>query len=572
MVRLLLVFWVFGTSLIASAAAAQQNAWVQVEARQTLSEAEARAREYASALSDVNGFRLGSGWYALALGPYTEAQARARLLELRAAGIIPRDSYVGDGRSYGPRFFPAGGAAAVTPAPTPPATPAAPAVVAATPEAPDETPREARRSEAQLSREERIDIQRHLQWFGYYRAALDGAFGRGTRGSMSDWQGDSGFEVTGILTTRQRAALADAYDTALAELGLEKVTDQTAGISITMPARLVEFEKYDPPFVHYKPKDDSGIRVLLISQYGDRDTLGGLYEIMQTLEIVPQEGARSRTPDRFVLTGQDDSVHSHTVARLESGQIKGFTLVFPPDRASDMARVIDIMETSLESLGVALDPALGAANEQAIDLISGLELRKPQRTGSGFFVDPSGRAITLAATVAGCERISLDQDFHAEITASDDTFALLEPKEVLVPIGYARLSEAAPRLRSEVAVAGYSYGGQLSGPTVTYGALEDLRGLDGDEAVLRLRLAALDGDAGGPLLANTGTVAGMLLPRTNSTRALPDATSFAAKHEALAEFLAQAGINIARDDRSVPLAAEDLTRRASDMTVLVSCW
>ena len=42
--------------------------------------------------------------------------------------------------------------------------------------------------------------------------------------------------------------------------------------------------------------DGSGVRVLLISQSGDQGTLFGLYDIMQTLEIVPMEGPRDRGP------------------------------------------------------------------------------------------------------------------------------------------------------------------------------------------------------------------------------------------------------------------------------------
>ena len=35
-------------------------------------------------LRDVNGFRLRSGWYAIALGPFSEDEARPRLSQLRA--------------------------------------------------------------------------------------------------------------------------------------------------------------------------------------------------------------------------------------------------------------------------------------------------------------------------------------------------------------------------------------------------------------------------------------------------------------------------------------------------------
>jgi len=41
---------------------AQDATWVQVEAQPSLNAAESRARSYAAALPNVNGFSLGSGW------------------------------------------------------------------------------------------------------------------------------------------------------------------------------------------------------------------------------------------------------------------------------------------------------------------------------------------------------------------------------------------------------------------------------------------------------------------------------------------------------------------------------
>jgi len=130
------------------------QSWVQVEALPNLREAEARARAYNAELTGVNGFALRSGWYALAIGPFeTAAEARAKLRELRRAGIIPRDSYVSDSSPYRQQFWPIGGATAVAPAPEVVEAPVEEVVEAPAP-APeptpivelDETPREARAS------------------------------------------------------------------------------------------------------------------------------------------------------------------------------------------------------------------------------------------------------------------------------------------------------------------------------------------------------------------------------------------------------------------------------------------
>ncbi|EPX80070.1 serine protease [Litoreibacter arenae] len=543
------------------------QSWVQVEALPDLRTAQERARAYGAELKDVNGFRLRSGWYALALGPYSETEAEAKLRQLRGAGIIPRDSYVSDNGPYTQQFWPIGGSVTQPPAPEAVAPQALPAPVEL-----DETPREARANEALLSRDQKKELQVALQWFGHYNAAIDGSFGRGTRNSMGEWQSRNGYDVTGILTTRQRKVLMDNYTGALAALGLGQVKESKAGLEITMPIGLVEFDKYEYPFVQYAEKDGSGVQVLLISQAGDNDTLYGLYEIMQTLEIVPVEGERSRNRNSFTLTGQNDEIHSYSYARAEGGYVKGFTLVYPPAKATDMARVIEIMQDSLVVTEGALSPDLSDASAQSIDLLSGLDVRQPKLSRSGFYVDGRGHVLTTAQAVAACGRITLDGTYEANVTATGNGLALLEPTTSLVPINYARLATTIGRLRAPVAVAGYSYEGALDAPTMTYGTLEDLKGLGGEAELKRLDLEALLGDVGGPVMDMTGAVTGMLVDHYVTGKALPASVRFALKSSELATFLSENGMVAAASDSTTQLDPEDLAVLGSDMTVLVGCW
>jgi hypothetical protein len=171
--------------------------------------------------------------------------------------------------------------------------------------------------------------------------------------------------------------------------------------------------------------------------------------------------------------------------------------------------------------------------------------------------------------------VTLDDRIEARVTATDPALgvALLVPAEALVPIRAARLQSVTPRLQSDVAVAGFPYGDALVQPTVTFGTLADLRGLDGEEAVKRLALAAAEGDTGGPVLDATGAVLGVLLPRDGrAARQLPPDVSFATDAGALATFLSQNGVDPAASDAVDPIAPEDLTVIAADMTVRVSCW
>lgn len=603
---------------LARAQSAEDVVWVQIEAQPSLAEATDRARAYETLLDDVNGFSLGGGWYGIAVGPYRRADAELVLRSYVRDGLVPRDSFIQQSDRFRQQFWPVGAnvletgvidapagvetgdetetaSETTTPEvtttpldPTPPTeaeaegegetevAEAEPETAAAPePPEPDETPAEARRTERALTAQERKDLQIALQWAGFYDAAIDGAFGRGTRASMGAWQAANGYDQTGVLTTRQRAALIAQYNAVLDGLGLQMVRDEKAGIEIMMPTAEVEFARYEPPFAHYDTSGNLGARVLLISQSGNQDTLYGLYDIMQTLEIVPLDGPRERKRNSFELIGENGSIISQTQVSLENGEIKGFTLIWPAGDEDRRRRVLAEMSKSLTRLPNVLDAAAGNSDAQAIDLVAGLQIRQPKIARSGFFIDDNGSVVTTSEVVASCSRVTLDADTDATVVATDEArgLALLKPESRLAPLAVAEFSNAAPRLQSEISVAGYSYEGVLSAATLTFGALSDLKGLNGDATLKRLSVKAQPGDAGGPVFDERGHVVGMLLPRTDGDRKLPEDVSFALDGGVILKAAESAGLGGQMAQGAAgPIAPRDLTLRAQGMTVLVSCW
>ncbi len=562
-------------------ASAQEVVWVQIEAHPSLRIAQQRAQAYAGALPDVNGFSLGGNWYGLVLGPYTRPDAERVLRAYRANRSIPSDSFIALSSGLRQQFWPVGanvlGRAGVPAPQLDNATPTEQAAVttpAPQPEPADETPAQARRSERLLSAAQRKELQVALKAAGFYAAAIDGAYGPGTRRSMADWQAANGYERTGILTTSQRQALMDQYNAPLISVGMTLVHDPQAGIEIRMPGGEVRFSRYESPFAHYDSSGDLGVRVLLISQPGTRATLYGLYDIMQTLAIVPLEGPRKRDKDSFTLEGRGNGIVSYTEARLIKGAIKGFTLIWPEGDEDRRTRVLADMQASFTRLDAVLDPGAGGDAQQRVDLVSGLDIRKPKLSRTGFYIDGKGSVLTTAQAVQGCTRITLDNEYQAKLVTSDATLgmAILRPTGALAPMSVAQLRMDNPRLQSKVVVAGYSYEGVLGAPSLTFGKLADLRGLNGESDLTRLALNALPGDAGGPVFDTGGGVIGMLLPRPETGRQVPGDVSFAADAGAIRALLGNAGITPAQPGETRTLAPDDLSRIALGMTVLVSCW
>lgn len=573
--------WLTGLTGLARAQGQPDDVvFVQLEAHPSLATAQTRARLFSEGLEDVNGFTLGGGWYGIAIGPYRRGDATQILQSFRASGRIPSDAYIAEARAYGNQFWPVGAnvlgrGTVVEPADTGVSTGASDGVRLTTaPEPADETPAEARRSERALTRDERKDLQIALQAAGYYSSAIDGAFGPGTRRSMSDWQSANGFEVTGVLTTKQRKVLLDQYNAPLISVGMTAHADRDAGIAMQMPMAAIKFSRYEPPFAHYNAATADGIRVLLISQPGDQKTLFGLYDIMQTLEIVPLEGPRERRKTDFTIEGRNSRIVSYTEVALDDGQIKGFTLIWPTGDEARRTRVLALMRKSFERLDGVLDPASGADALQSVDLVSGLEIRKPRLSRSGFYVDTAGTVVTTAEVVNGCTRVTLDGGYRADVAGVDANLgvAVLRPSDRLAPPAVASFRQSSPRLQSDVTLAGYSFEGKLGAPTLTFGKLEDVQGLQGEPELARLAMSAEDGDAGGPVMDASGAVVGMLLPEGGGARQLPAGVRFALNGAAIGGVLGGLGLSPSSAEVRASATPDDLLRMGSDMTVLVSCW
>lgn len=566
---------------LAMPAAAQDRFWIQIEARQTLTGAQDRARAYAARLDGVHGFYLGGGFYGIFIGPFDAPQAQTTLARLLDRGAVPADSFVKSGALFSQQFWPVGGGRTTAPATGDPSIAPPPATPVDLPRDPSpqtaETPQQARAAEDALSEPARAELQRALQWAGFYDAAIDGVFGRGTRAAMQAWQRANGLAPTGVLTSRQRDRLLQEYKSILDGMNLRLVRDTASGIQMLIPTEVVAFTEYQPPFVRFEASGDiAQALVLFISQAGDIGKLTGLYEILQILDIVPPDGARRLTNDSFEIEGVGNGIRSYATATLQDGAIKGFMMVWPAGDNDRHRRLLDEMRASFARLDGVLDPMIVPARaDQSIDMVAGLSVRQPQRSRSGFYVTNDGAVITTPEAVQDCARITIDRDHDATVSFTDDALgiALLRPTEALAPLGVATFQTVLPRLQDRIAVAGYPFNGALGAPTLTFGQVVDIRGLTGDARFSRLAILPQDSDAGGPVFSEGGTVLGMLLPRADgAARVLPAEVNFAVHADQIMTALQTRDITAQRRTQAAAISPVTLTRQAADIAVLVSCW
>lgn len=558
------------------------SVWFQIEAQPKLDLAQTRADAYAETFSNVRGFALKSGWYAIVLGPYDEEGSSTLLASMKQERLVPRDSYVTSGSDFHASFWPQGdiaddsGPEAANRRPETLSSPVG-AAPEASKSAASETLAESRAAETALFVEERQEIQAALQWSGIYDGAIDGAFGPATRASVMEWQTSQGEQPTGVLTGTQREALVSAYRQESAAYGFVPIEEKESAIGITLPLELVEFDRYEPPFVRYKARNGSGLGISLISEPGDQADFDSLYETLLALDAIPTGGIHEKSADEFMLGGQPDQSSTRAWARRQDGNIKGWILFSTPENTERDARIIDVLGRSFHSLGKeAMDPGLVPLDESVRrGLLEGLDPPLPRFSRSGFYIDDQGAVLTTSQAIADCGRITIDHIVAANITATDNEsgLAVLTPTTPLSPPAVAGFGREAPRPGAAIAVSGYPYQGRLPSPVMTWGIFEEAGGLDGEAHLSRLTLSPREGDAGGPVVDETGSVIGMLLPQPDDPdRHLPDDVAFALNSAAIIPALERMGISPEYQDAPEPLRPEPLIRQATGISVLVSCW
>jgi hypothetical protein len=572
-------------ALIAGASVAQDMRWIQIEAQPSLLEAETRARIYAQEFPDTQAHSIGSGWYAITLGPLPEDQADLRMSQLRARAAIPRDSFLATGANYRQRIYPIGPTpTAVTPAQTAKAdvvqeeaaqVSVSETVESAAPEpsitVPDETLSEARASEGLLSSEEKMDLQRYLQWAGYYNSTIDASIGRGTRRAMAAWQTDNGYEDTGVLTTAQRQRLRAQYFAIFDGLGLETHRDLEAGISIDLPKEVVAFDTYAAPLAHFKSQETSSpAHVFLISAAGNRGDLAAIYGVLPTLSIVPMNIEKSLNKDRFVITGAGTTTRTFITASHASGEIKGFGLIWPNQNEEQFDRLVVHMRKSFDTFSGTLDPSLSVAiNDPETEF--GVVIRKPAFVKSAVFVSDQGHAITDTSDLEQCSALTIGGTYDAEIIARSETGAgLLSPKSDFNPISYAKLGNAV-RKGDKTFLSSYPYGGRLGLASVTQATVAETSDLSGNTEKFRLDFLAEPGDFGGAILDQSGNLTGILVSQDDTGRVLPKNVNFAAASDALASMMQSAGLRLSSGKTQ---RLDDMALIASAQNILtpIECW
>jgi S1-C subfamily serine protease len=212
---------------------------------------------------------------------------------------------------------------------------------------------------------------------------------------------------------------------------------------------------------------------------------------------------------------------------------------------------------------------------------------KPDRMfdqkGTGFVVSTNGHLVTNAHVVQGCVGDILgnptgEAPAKLRLVSSDETndLALLQATGTFKDI--AKIRDKAIQSGDSVVAIGYPFHGLLTSDfTVTTGIVSSLSGILNDTRFLQISAAIQPGNSGGPLLASSGDVVGVVAAKLNAikfvraTGNIPENINFAIKTGALRDFLDNSVVPYQISDAKAELKTADIARDARAFTFLISC-
>lgn len=203
-------------------------------------------------------------------------------------------------------------------------------------------------------------------------------------------------------------------------------------------------------------------------------------------------------------------------------------------------------------------------------------------SGTAFFIDAHGHALTNAHVVQGCKGIQMGLGngltAEAKVAASDlqNDLALLT---VSPEVGtYARFGAANPRQGDEVVAYGFPLAGALSTQgTLSSGIVSALVGLRDDSRLLQISAPIQQGNSGGPLFDRDGHVIGVVSGKINAMRVaaltgdIPQNVNFAIKTHIVTNFLETNGVKFEPATGGKTMEIADIGDKAKAFTFMVTC-
>lgn len=208
--------------------------------------------------------------------------------------------------------------------------------------------------------------------------------------------------------------------------------------------------------------------------------------------------------------------------------------------------------------------------------------RSGPSSGTGFFIDANGHALTNSHVVENCKSIKMTlaegRKVDATVAAKDmqNDLALLTVSPP--PAIHAQFSPQLARPGEDVVVFGFPLVGALSTQgNLSTGIISALVGLRDDSRLLQISAPVQPGNSGGPVLDNNGNVIAVVSSKINALKVaaatgdIPQNVNFAIKSSIVFNFLETNGVKINKATTHKTQTVADIGDQAKAFTHMVTC-
>jgi len=196
-------------------------------------------------------------------------------------------------------------------------------------------------------------------------------------------------------------------------------------------------------------------------------------------------------------------------------------------------------------------------------------------SGTAFFVDNQGHAITNYHVVEGCNNQSKivykGKEINVNLKAKDKYLDLALLKADINNDRYISFSKKPPKKLQRIIVSGYPFGKDLSDDLkFTSGIITSLKGVLDDSTRIQIDAALNPGNSGGPIVyEENGELAAVAV--AGLRKDMTEGMNFGIKTASVLNFLDSNKINLSSVKTKFNFSTDDLSELLEDTTVYTFC-
>lgn len=451
--------------------------------------------------------------------------------------------------------------------------------------------RPARQAFAALPLSLRYEIQMFLAATGYWAAVSNEDMGLKLFDAVRRFENANSLSNDGMLDARELAILRAQAAPVFTTWRLEAIRHPITGARLWVPAGLaLKAKTNDRSQIEFN-SEKNGISILYFS--APNEPLEISYnQIRSSLKPGERLVYSVLRSDFYVTYIEDGNVRAYTRVQATPDALTGFLLVW---HGADNQVMGDRLATIMSDLfraevGLRVErspPFINVNQEAAPSLIAAGEPAKTKErssasSGTGFFVNDLGYAVTNNHVVEGCKSLYATDvtglRTSARLIARDETSDLAVIRTEHRPQRTAILRRDV-RLGENVSAFGFPLRGFLaSGGNFTLGNVTALAGLGDDLRRLQISAPVQPGNSGGALLDKGGATVGVVASKLDTLMvagAIDDVVqnvNFAVKTSVLVEFLTVNGVNyMSSDSISTERQPEEIAELAREQSIFIEC-